>query len=420
MAKIAYKEINLGLPKLRIINQVNSILEDFKAQGYDMTLRQIYYQMIAGDHFPATWIDPVYNKKHGLAPDTKNTIKNYKRLGDCLNDARLAGHLDWLLMVDRTRALQGLAHWSSPEEIINAVAHQYRIDKWKDQKHRIEVWIEKDALSGVFDQICAEVDVPFFACKGYASQSEMWSAAMRLQRHRRGGQEPVILHFGDHDPSGIDMSRDIEDRLQMFMGKPVEFKRLALNMDQVKRYKAPPNPAKLTDSRASGYVEEFGLESWELDALTPTQMADLVRKHVAEIRDQKVWLESCKEEDHQKQILTKISQDFDRVEELFADEIEDRDISDDLVDPQEADYLSHAEECDGCEVCDPDGETTQSHSAAPSYCQYGGCMNKTARQFCPEHNNPESKAHAQGCDDGCEICDPENIQDWRHEDPDES
>lgn len=82
----------------------------------------------------------------------------------------------------------------------------------------------------------------------------------------------VILHLGDHDPSGIDMTRDISDRLELF-GADVEVKRIALNWDQIDEFTPPPNPAKLSDSRAGAYIAEYGDESWELDALEPTLKA---------------------------------------------------------------------------------------------------------------------------------------------------
>jgi len=157
---------------------------------------------------------------------------------------------------------------------VDACARQFRIDKWATQPRRIEVWIEKDALVGVIEGVCTELDVPYFSCRGYTSQSEMWVGAQRLAAHwRKAKQNPLILHFGDHDPSGIDMTRDIQARLQEFSfgtaGHPLELRRLALNMDQVELYGPPPNPAKLTDSRCEAYMEEHGNESWELDALEP-------------------------------------------------------------------------------------------------------------------------------------------------------
>lgn len=97
------------------------------------------------------------------------------------------------------------------------------------------------------------------------------------------GQVPVVIHLGDHDPSGMDMTRDNEERLRVFLeehGDKLELERIALNMDQVKKYKPPPNPAKVTDSRYKKYEEEFGTSSWELDALNPRMLVDLVRDKI--------------------------------------------------------------------------------------------------------------------------------------------
>ena len=166
-------------------------------------------------------------------------------------DGRLAGLIDWNRIVDRTRNLEGNSHWGNPGEIMRSAAHSFRLDKWANQPYRVECWIEKDALRGVIAGVCNELDIPHFSCRGYTSISEMWVAARRLQHWIARGQTPVILHLGDHDPSGVDMTRDIFDRLQTFMGG-AEVKRLALNWDQVEMYNPPPNPAKLTDSRANG------------------------------------------------------------------------------------------------------------------------------------------------------------------------
>jgi hypothetical protein len=197
MPKIKYVDKAFRQGALDIIDKANEIIDEYNAQGFKLTLRQLYYQFVARDIIP-------------------NKQSEYKRLGGIISDGRLAGLIDWLAIEDRTRNLQSLATWSSPEDIIGAAASGYREDKWKDQKTRIEVWIEKDALAGVFADVCEALEVPYFSCRGYTSQSEMWSAAMRLRRYERGGQETVILHFGDHDPSGIDMSRDIKDRLYQF------------------------------------------------------------------------------------------------------------------------------------------------------------------------------------------------------------
>lgn len=156
-------------------------------------------------------------------------------------------------------------------------------------------WIEKEALAGVFERVCDELDLPFFACRGYTSQSEMWAAGQRLKGYKKKNQTPIILHFGDHDPSGIDMTRDITDRLKLFMGG-VRLERLALNMAQIHQHNPPPNPAKMSDSRAEGYVATFGDESWELDALEPQILAGLVRDFVLGVRDEAAWEASLEEE----------------------------------------------------------------------------------------------------------------------------
>lgn len=301
MPKIKYQEFNFRESTLAIIRKANEIIAEYQAQGFDLTLRQLYYQFVARDIIP-------------------NTQKSYKNLGGIVNDARLAGMIDWETIVDRTRELRSLSHWEDPSDIVDTCSRQFNIDRWKDQKYRPEVWIEKDALVGVFERVCQELDVPLFSCRGYTSQSEMWSGAQRLLRHRKQGQTPVIFHFGDHDPSGKDMSRDICDRLELFTGRQVKFERLALNMDQVDEYEPPPNPAKITDSRANAYIAQFGDESWELDALEPSVLETLVRDAIAEIVDEEKMEAATEEQERHRETLGLIAERFEDVEKLVRSE----------------------------------------------------------------------------------------------------
>ena len=225
----------------------------------------------------------------------ENSERSYKNFGNVIDDGRLAGLIDWDRIVDRTRNLRGNGHFRNPSHIMQAAANSYQIDKWARQPNRVEVWVEKDALVGVIEVVCRRLDVPFFACRGYTSQSEMWAAGQRLARWRRQKQTPIILYLGDHDPSGIDMTRDVTDRLQLFAGG-IAVDRLALNWDQVETYSPPPNPAKLTDSRAEAYIAEFGLSSWELDALDPTTLAGLIETAVVAMRDDRLWAEAVDQE----------------------------------------------------------------------------------------------------------------------------
>lgn len=268
--KIPYIRKRFNASSLKVIESANAIIDEYTADGFELTLRQLYYQFVSRDLIA-------------------NTQKEYKKLGAIINDARLAGLVSWTAIVDRTRNLEGNSHWNGPSDIVEACAKQFQIDKWADQEHRVEVWIEKDALVGIVERICRQLDVSYFSCRGYTSQSEMWAAAQRLKRYADDhGQTPVIIHLGDHDPSGIDMSRDIADRLELFMGG-MEVNRIALNMNQVRKYSPPPNPAKITDSRATKYIKLHGHESWELDALDPKVLSKLIEKTVLSYRDEDKW-----------------------------------------------------------------------------------------------------------------------------------
>ncbi len=291
MPRIRYSEQRLSARTLERIAQANEIIGEYNARGFALTLRQLYYQFVARDLIP-------------------NTLRSYKRLGDAIVNGRMCGLIDWDAIIDRTRGLRGLAHWERPAEIVAGSAAQFRVDRWANQKHRPEIWIEKDALVGVIERVCAALDVPYFSCRGYGSISEMWSAASRLRFHLDGGQTPIIFHFGDHDPSGLDMTRCIGDQLEVF-GIPatsVEVRRLALNRDQVRQYNPPANPAKQTDSRFKAYARKHGRESWELDALDPSVLETLIRGQVEALIDREAWDRSQASIDKGRAQLTKVAE----------------------------------------------------------------------------------------------------------------
>lgn len=282
MSKIEYVPHRFSEASLEIIDLAETICHAYAAQGLDLTLRQLYYQFISRDFFP-------------------NSERSYNRLGSIINDARLAGLIDWNHLQDRGRAAHGTG-WMGTEppefaDVIRRAKYSYSVDLWEGQPRRVEVWVEKQALEQVVERATSGLRLPYFACKGYVSQSEMWAAGMRMADYFAEGYEPLVIHLGDHDPSGIDMTRDIEDRLTMFCdGQPVEVRRIALNMDQVERYNPPPNPAKLTDSRAGGYVAKYGRSSWELDALNPEQLMQLIRAEVDAEIDVVRWNEQVERE----------------------------------------------------------------------------------------------------------------------------
>lgn len=169
--------------------------------------------------------------------------------------------------------------------------------------------LKKDALVDIVGQACQPIDTPYFSCRGYTSQSEMWTAARRfLRQNQREGR--YIIHLGDHDPSGIDMTRDIQERLEMF-GADVFVKRVALTMKQVKTYNPPPNPAKITDSRCGKYIDQYGEESWELDALEPQMLVNLIRNEVTALRDDALYQAICEREAQEKGELQLLVDNYD-------------------------------------------------------------------------------------------------------------
>jgi hypothetical protein len=295
MSKENFIEKRFGEAALYVIEQANRIIASYQAQGFTLTLRQLYYQFVSRDLIP-------------------NKQSEYKRLGSIINDARLAGLIDWSSIEDRTRNVRKSATWSSPSEIIHAVSQQYKEDLWAGQRYRPEVWIEKDALIGVIEPVCERYRVPYFSCRGYSSQSEQYAAGQRFSRCMSFGQKPIVLHLGDHDPSGIDMTRDNAERLSMFSRCRVEVRRLALNMEQIDEYNPPPNPAKESDSRSSGYMERFGDSSWELDALDPIVIDRLIASELDSLILKSRWKRDEANEETRRNLLGKAALNWPDVE----------------------------------------------------------------------------------------------------------
>jgi len=295
--KKLYIAKNFRSATLIIIDKANEIIVEYAEQGYELTLRQLYYQFVARDIIP-------------------NTDREYHKLGCVINNARLAGLIDWDSIVDRTRKLRKNSHWESPADIIDTCAKQFRLDTRYNQDYYIEVWIEKDALIGVIENTCNDLDVPCFSCRGFVSQSSMYEAALRIKSRRQS--KAIILHFGDHDPSGLDMTRDIKDRLELFESG-AKIKRVALTFDQIDEYNPPPNPAKVTDSRYDKYVEKYGESSWELDALEPSVITELVKTeiglHTRSIRQQKVLEQQLAD----RRSLSRLSKNWDNVQVALED-----------------------------------------------------------------------------------------------------
>lgn len=311
MAKERFSDQRLNPETLRIIAIANTVMDEYAQDGFKLSVRQLYYQLISRDVLPASWAE---NRQK-----SKNTLQNYKRVSDILTKARYAGLVDWDILEDRGRELALPASWTSPQSVISQAARQYRRNRWEGQPNHVEVMVEKDALSGVLLPVCFQLGIGFTANKGYSSSSAMYEAGQRMAYHLSRGAEVHVLYFGDHDPSGIDMTRDVLQRLRIFARTDnLQVVRAALNMDQVIAYAPPTNPVKMTDSKAKGYIEQFGRSAWELDALNPRVLAELVTKHVVALRDDALWQVALAQEQEERAVLEHLAGDYPAVAKWVA------------------------------------------------------------------------------------------------------
>lgn len=277
--KQQYKEINLRRDTLELISFINSMIASYQAQGFTLSVRQLYYQLVA-------------------RAIVENTEKSYKRVASIINDGRLAGLIDWDAIEDRGRDIVLRTRWNSGSQIVKAAAEGYHMDMWDNQDNRVFVIVEKAALAGVLEGVCEKYDVPLLAARGYPSVSVLRELTLdHIMDAIKNGQQATVLHLGDHDPSGIDMTRDLEERISMFvdgegyLAEDVTISRIALTMRQIEEKNPPPNPAKTTDARFGDYRRRYGDESWELDALEPSYLVRLVQSQIELRIDYDAWEE---------------------------------------------------------------------------------------------------------------------------------
>lgn len=257
MARELFTRINFKERSLVLLATCEGIVDRYTQQKLRLTLRQLYYQLVTMNTIP-------------------NSERSYKMIGKLVSNGRLTGILDWSAIEDRVRVPRVPVEFAGLEQVVEAALASYRLDRWEGQDAYVELWVEKDALAGVLLPLAREFHVTLMVNRGYSSQSAMYDASKRFIR---ADQDGVLLYLGDHDPSGEDMVRDIDERLHMF-GAQVDVRKIALTMKQIKQYQPPPNPAKLTDSRAKAYIERYGNHSWEVDALPPDVLQGIIRKEL--------------------------------------------------------------------------------------------------------------------------------------------
>lgn len=339
--------------KSDILNYITEICEEYQENGYTLTLRQMYYQLVSKDYIP-------------------NHDKAYKKIGKLKDELCYSGEIDWSIFEDRGRVPHTPWYEDSVIDALEDTATRFRLERQKNQPIHVEVWTEKDAISSILKNVTNRYGVTLVVNKGYTSSTAIYSAYERfMDRIENNNQKIAIKYFGDHDPSGLDMVRDVYDRLMfMFvngeMAKSYNFKKkinlwaynselgfqhedsemtdvcgeyffdedcqteyvyldgekevlfdevkaffkhhftieqIGLTMEQIKKYNPPPNPAKMTDSRADAYVAKFGKVSWEVDALRPQVMEEIVKNSIIDTIDMDLFKDTMEEEEKDKVLI---------------------------------------------------------------------------------------------------------------------
>lgn len=256
--------------KAWIIENAIDVLQNYEPGV--LTIRALHYQLVS----------------RGMT----NDIQHYKRVVAATGDARWEGMISFDAFSDRERAvaLYTQADETIYDEKVEEAKTQiglwmdnYCCNRWENQTNYVEVLIEKKALEGVFFKPCRRLGVGLGACKGYPSLTFLKDLAFRLESAcRRGDKKPIILYFGDYDPSGEDIPRAISENLYKMGVRDLELRRICLNLEQVEDWGLPPAPTKVTDSRSANWD---GIGQVELDAVRPEKLEQLLEESVNEIFD---------------------------------------------------------------------------------------------------------------------------------------
>ena len=297
--KEKFREVKLSKPNLELLNLINSIIKEYQADGYVLTLRQLYYQLVSRDVIP-------------------NKQREYAKISNLLKEGRMSGIVDWNAIEDRLRFPKKPPSWDNPKDIVESAAEQFALDRMEGQENYIEVWVEKDALSGVLSRITNKYHIRLMVNRGYSSVSAMYDAYKRFSQNRQNIDSPVyVIYLGDFDPSGLDMIRDIDERINEFdkgfdgglwhddfnfTVKPV-----ALTMDQIEEYNPPPNPAKISDPRAKDFIKKYGGTSWEVDALKPNVLNSILEGTILSLIDVDKYNEIVKKEQGMKKDIKNLT-----------------------------------------------------------------------------------------------------------------
>lgn len=282
---------------LKLIEAAYGVLQEYNP----MTLRQCYYQLVS---------------KHVI----DNNANQYKRLSYTLVKARQEGLIPWDWIEDRIRQPRVVSMWNGLQDFMDTVREAYRKDIWNTQPNYIEVWLEKDALSGIFEDITNTYGVTLVVGRGYNSWSAYKEAVERIARHEKPAK---ILYFGDFDPSGEDIVRALANGLNFdAFGQQgtthvheVAVEKIALTKEHVLDYDLPPDFTKKTDTRSRAFVEKYGDMAVELDALPMQTLQEELREAIEANLDLSAFSKVLCQQEAERTLLRKES--FDNYENVL-------------------------------------------------------------------------------------------------------
>ena len=317
-----------------LMDQIMEVVNYYEKIDIKLTNRQLYYQLVGKDYIP-------------------NFTEVYDRICTCITDLRYAGVIDWDTIEDVARVARKHIEFDDITDGINWLSYTYRRERWQDQEYYLEMYCEKEAGISTLKPVTMKYHIHFGYNKGYSSAAALYVLTQRISDQMGNNKKVVILYFGDHDASGLDMVRDIKKRVIEFLQggvisrlqkyefenefyksevekcgdydccglyseewKPIfknqwlpdklknreinfEIIPVSLTMEQIKKYNPPPNPAKMTDPRAAWYIEKFGKVSWELDAIDALELRKIAKKAILKYLDidkYKKWIKLEKKE----------------------------------------------------------------------------------------------------------------------------
>ena len=232
------------------LNKVRIILDELN-EYKPLTLRQIYYQLVGKGYI-------------------KNCVSEYNMLSGLLKWGRIYGYIDWNDIEDRVRVYNNLTGWSNVDNFIqndiSSFLKGYKRNLVGTQNRYIEIWIEKDTFSTIFKKVCNRYTISVVVCKGFSSISFLNDYKERLKYYE--GFEPVILYFGDFDPSGVEMLESMKTTFKDELGiENITFRRVGLLKDDIDRYNLPnsPDTLKKKDTRTKKHILNYGDLRFGLD-----------------------------------------------------------------------------------------------------------------------------------------------------------